>query len=152
MFYKFGTWLNYGTMGMQFKSNDQIIYVRPRPKYSIFFQHTKVKAFIQVVDRIRNHPIMVPLTLLKRHSVVFQGGSIIFIWGSCFLLLKAFCFSPDGTHCRFVYRRLYKSSQLIPFVSDISLNIVEDIDLKLRQNIKHLSLDRFQGDHESYKK
>ena len=60
-----------------------------------------------------------------------------------------------------VYRRLYKFSQLTPFGSDAQchqMSTVEDIDLKLRQNIehlklrqniKHVSLDRFQRDYES---
>ena len=51
-----------------------------------------------------------------------------------------------------VYLRLYKFSQLTPFGSDAQCHListVEDIDLKLRQNIEHVSLDRFQRDYES---
>ena len=59
-----------------------------------------------------------------------------------------------------VYRRRYKFSQLTPVGSDAQchqMSTVEDIDLKLRQNIEHLklrqniehlSLDRFQRDYE----
>ena len=54
-----------------------------------------------------------------------------------------------------VYRRRYKFSQLTPFGSDAQcdqMSTVEDIDLKLRQNIEHLSLDRFQRDYERSEK
>ena len=46
-----------------------------------------------------------------------------------------------------VYRRPYKFSQLTPFGYDAQchqMSTVEDIDLKLRQNIEHVSLD-FKG-------
>ena len=63
-----------------------------------------------------------------------------------------------------VYRRPYKFAQLTPFGSDAQchqMSTVEDIDLKVRQNIEHLklrqniehvSLDRFQRDYESREK
>ena len=54
-----------------------------------------------------------------------------------------------------VYWRLYKFSQLTPFGSDAQchqMSTVKDIDLKLRQNIEHLSLDRFQRDYERCEK
>ena len=85
-------------------------------------------------------------SLIEVFNYPYQSLMFSLIKGLLFFLQMDLAVDP-------VYRRLYKFCQLIPFVSDAqSLIIVEDIDLKLPQNIEHLSLDRFQTDYESCKK
>ena len=48
-----------------------------------------------------------------------------------------------------VYRRLYTFFQIDSVRLRCTMSMSEDIELKLRQDIEHVSLDRFQRDYES---